>query len=463
MTAASEKVLLMAHLKQDPHRTGEVSTSERDLQQVRNIKSVVTEKMMNPFQQSNDAELVNISTGQVAQSLELIEAKEKGLKALAKAETEDSVKVEPVRLKTFVEKVKKKSTLQQTKQLYIEESSVVRNLCFAESLGHKEKVDAFSHEWAEYPSSLFTPDELHPSGFSMRKGNKSDYATMLKATIGSQWKELEQLPNVESGTGYFIDLMAFVQCYQELGSTTFEELSAKYLEKILRLRPKDCQIVHVVGDHYDVIPQKCLKIEERMRRSKTAKTTKTFIPHDNLQLPSWKGFVSNHENKEHLQQYLSTTWMTNHQGIPVGCTLILGGMTRGPAMMLTNHGTSELDCLGCDEHEEADTRIFAHIAYSAKEQGCKRVVIQATDTDILMMGIYHVSRVQGLEELWMQKQNVFIQCHVISRFLTSNYTNTTSSSLLSAYAITGCDTVSYIFHCGKKTCIESGIGLWKDP
>ena len=235
MTAASEKVLLMAHLKQDPHQTGEVSTSERDLQQVRNIKSVVTEKMMNPFQQSNDAELVNISTGQVAQSLELIEAKEKGLKALAKAETEDSVKVEPVRLKTFVEKVKKKSTLQQTKQLYIEESSVVRNLCFAESLGHKEKVDAFSHEWAEYPSSLFTPDELHPSGFSMRKGNKSDYATMLKATIGSQWKELEQLPNVESGTGYFIDLMAFVQRYQELGSTTFEELSAKYLEKILRL------------------------------------------------------------------------------------------------------------------------------------------------------------------------------------------------------------------------------------
>ena len=62
----------------------------------------------------------------------------------------------------------------------MEESSVSRSLCFAESLNNKDPVAAFSHEWAEYPNSFFQPDNSHPTGYSMRKDNKPDYLTSLQ-------------------------------------------------------------------------------------------------------------------------------------------------------------------------------------------------------------------------------------------------------------------------------------------
>ncbi|KAG1678545.1 hypothetical protein GQR58_013393 [Nymphon striatum] len=65
-------------------------------------------------------------------------------------------------------------------------------------------------------------------------------------------------------------------------------------------------------------------------------------------------------------------------------------MTRGPAKLLSSVGVSDNELLSCDDHEEADTRLFAHVAYSAKEQGCRRAVISATDTDIVMLGQFHI-------------------------------------------------------------------------
>ncbi|KAG1664089.1 hypothetical protein GQR58_019989 [Nymphon striatum] len=214
---------------------------------------------------------MNISTGETTQSMELIDARQRGLDALEKTEESKAKKVDPVKLKTFVEKTKKQPAQQQTKELYMEERAVICDLCFSEQVGQKEKINAFSHEWTKYPSSIFIPD---PAGFAMPKGNKSDYGTMLKTTMALQWKEPEELP----------------------------------------------------------------------------------------------------------------------ASVPPRCTLILGGMTRGPAKLLSSVGVSDNELLSCDGHEEADTRLFTHVAYSAKEQGCRRAVISATDTDIVMLGQFHTMK-----------------------------------------------------------------------
>ncbi|KAG1661374.1 Protein bric-a-brac 2 [Nymphon striatum] len=50
--------------------------------------------------------LMNISTGETTQSMELIDARQKGLDALEKTEKSKAKKVDPVKLKTFVEKKK---------------------------------------------------------------------------------------------------------------------------------------------------------------------------------------------------------------------------------------------------------------------------------------------------------------------------------------------------------------------
>ena len=138
--------------------------------------------MVNPFLTCTE-NLMNISSGVTTKSLELIDAKQKGLDALENAEQKHAKKNNPVRLKRFVEQAKKKPILQQTREPYRKERTVIRELCFAENLESKEKAKVFSHEWTKYPSSLFQPDELHPVKFSMRKGNKSDYGNMIATTM----------------------------------------------------------------------------------------------------------------------------------------------------------------------------------------------------------------------------------------------------------------------------------------
>ena len=136
--------------------------------------------------------------------------------------------------------------------------------------------------------------------------------------------------------------------------------------------------------------------------------------------------------------------------------------------MLTAEGVSEFTCLTCPQHEEADTRIFAHAAYSVSSQGCTRVVIKATDTDIAILGVYHSQRMPGLKQLWIQKsvtaENpdvptlVFLPCHQITDMLSSKYPEVDIPSVvLTAYTITGCDTVSYPFRIGKKWALKCAL------
>ena len=167
--------------------------------------------------------------------------------------------------------------------------------------------------------------------------------------------------------------------------------------------------------------------------------------------------MSNQKNKHHLQEHLSNSWSHNTECIPPGCTFIFGGMTSGPAKILSSFGILCNDHLSCDEHEESDTRIFAHLAYSVAQQGCRRAVILATDTDILMLSIYHVSRIEGFLEFWMQKFGIFIPCHWIAQFLSSQYSIYTSSSILSTYPLAGCDSVRYIYNCGKKRALKIAL------
>ena len=186
LTAISEKTLAMANMTHD-HQRSEAITLNRDVCLVHNIKAVIKE-VTNPFTISG-GKLMNISTGQTTHSLELVEAKEKGLNALERAEQTNVEKVAPVRLETFVDKVIKKRAIDQTRDLFKEERPIAHSMCFAGKLTEKEKIDNFSYEWTRYPSPIFTPNALHPSGFSMRKGNKCGYIAMLRTVMALEWRQ----------------------------------------------------------------------------------------------------------------------------------------------------------------------------------------------------------------------------------------------------------------------------------
>lgn len=214
------------------------SQGAKEAEGVRKITNVISNQM-NPFT-CEDEELINISTGQKATSADLINAREKGLEALAVART-DSEKVARIKLSTFTAKLKKSMTMEiKAKKVYEEDSAVVRNLYFVQDLEEDTEVEVFDLEWMSCPFSLFVPDPSLDQSYAMRKGNKADYPSDEPVVI-------------------VVDAMVFIQRYQNLGSSTFHELQRKYLRQLLGILSDKCDCIHFVGDLYDVSPADSLK------------------------------------------------------------------------------------------------------------------------------------------------------------------------------------------------------------
>ena len=161
---------------------------------------------------------------------------------------------------------KKAAPAAKAKKVYEAESQVLRSLYFAQSMTDAEKIEVFSHEWTNYPSSLFEPDHSLDQGFSMRKGNKADYLTAVRASIGNLWTETATLPSITESAALIVDAMAFIQRNQHMGNRTFNELQQKYLKQLMSNRPPNCNLIHFIGNRYDVPPSESLKYEERARR-----------------------------------------------------------------------------------------------------------------------------------------------------------------------------------------------------
>jgi len=245
-------------------------------------------------------------------------------------------------------------------------------------------------------------------------------------------------------TIYLIDAMAFIQRFQTLGASTFGQLQEWYMNKIMTNKPAGCQEVHFVGDRYD-FGLNSLKGDERHRRG-SGNQSPEYIPADNLAIPPWKTFLSNPSNKANLLSYLESCWSV--AALPDGFCSILGISSH--AVRVTKEGTTIMNELHCPNHEEADTRLFAHIANC--RDGSK-VVIQATDTDIILLSLYHYPRLSNIRQLWGEKTDVFLPIHDLVKSLSDTICEDTvqlTDTLLTCYVLSGCDSLSYPFGRGKK-------------
>ena len=96
-----------------------------------------------------------------------------------------------------------------------------------------------------------------------------------------------------------------------------------------------------------------------------------------------------------------------------------------------------------------------HVAFAARN-GCNRVVVCASDTDIIVLCMYHLSKIPGLQELWIWKfANEFIPVHVIAEMLDPAFVN----ALPAIHAISGCDTTSRLYKRGKKSAVLQDMSL----
>ena len=67
-------------------------------------------------------------------------------------------------------------------------------------------------------------------------------------------------------------------------------------------------------------------------------------------------------------------------------------------------------------HEEADTRLLLR-ALSAIRNGCKIIIIRASDTDIMVIALYLFEQLatEGLEELFIKSKDYFIPVHDVEK------------------------------------------------
>ena len=169
-------------------------------------------KCATPFTCMNSVDLLNISTGEKAPSVELIYSREKGVELLREAEEQNSGKVTTYNIKTFATKHNNaQPRAKQINRLYKDESAVTRSLYFVHNLDDTAKVETPSHEWPPYPPPLFEPNKEMEKVYQIRSGNKADLIVSLKKTLGKKWAEEERLPDTSTDSVYIVDAMAFIE------------------------------------------------------------------------------------------------------------------------------------------------------------------------------------------------------------------------------------------------------------
>ena len=468
LSHVSESVKAMAQLENkrtSSHHHGASCSQAREEQTlVETIRKVVTEKMVNPFTTTNHSDLLNIASGEKAPSNDLIATRELGLEAMEKAEEDNSNKLVPPKLITFSTKKSAASKAQTLVKIYQDESSVSRALCFFQSSEEHTREAAFSHEWTAYPSSLFEVDPRVEQDYAMRKGAKSDYLTALMSLVTPEVSQPSSLPASNLRSVFLVDAMAFVNRFQYLGAKTFADITQRYVMRILSLMPSNCTFVNVVGDRYDIGEDKSLKGDERQRRNQSEQS-REFHPSNAVPVPDFKMLMKNPRNKANLLEFVTESLCVDKQMIPENVTFILGGTSResGRTVVISNATVSTLDELSCSLHEEADTRIMAHLWYSVEQLGCTRAVVHATDTDILIFCMYYYCCLVSLQELWVQtKPDRFLPIHELVASLSGKYMKhheELTATLLCVYVLSGCDTVSYPFRRGKKKAAAVAIDM----
>ena len=206
----------MAHNVSDvPSQSHRESLSEaRDEQsRIATILQTIKENMINPFTCPDREELINIATGEMAETTDLIYAKEKVISVLREAEAKNAIKIIHPKLSTFRKKKTTKSKQIISMQILKGESSVVRALYFTQNISSSARKMAFTHEWAQYPSSLFEPDVRLTQGYAMRTGCMREFLNRLFADGSELLARYLILPQTQSDSPspvYPVDAMSFI-------------------------------------------------------------------------------------------------------------------------------------------------------------------------------------------------------------------------------------------------------------
>lgn len=468
--AVSSAVKAMLHLDDSEivHHEDNVATRKREVKNRQAIIETVHEEMINPFTYSESRSLVNIENG--LKATEEITCDLLGIELFGENAIRSYVQNnKPCRLnlKTFtdMEKLPKankkyiKSKNDLTSEIKVLKRALLELNRDATDTDYLEEL--MKHELRSYPPSICEMDQ-ESHGVYLRTGNKASLLDIMKkrAEMDDWPPEINQS---EFETGLVVDVMGMVRASPPLQTEESETYAKRLLENILR--KYQCKHIHLAADRYDGLygiedsngGNVNLK-ESSGCRQRRGGSTKEYEVRKGLVMKNFDDIVRNSDSKANLIEFLFDIWSSSSDMLPDNTHLYLSGGFRNRIEMKVIGSKGEYDApediqkLLTSTHEEADTRIFLHTK-AAITSGCEKVIVCASDTDIVVIAMYMFQRLSedGLHELYIKTKDYAIPIHE----LVHHFSQTEREMLPLMHALSGCDTNGYMFGKGKRMFMKA--------
>jgi len=161
--------------------------------------------------------------------------------------------------------------------------------------------------------------------------------------------------------------------------------------------------------------------------------------------------LSNPLNKANMAHFLLTDWTKQcEESLSPGNEVYLAAGFHDSLLAihfsLGHHDVAE-DLMS--DHEEADSRMFMHIAHTTQANNVKRVLLRSIDTDVAAMCPKYCLSC-GIEEFYFKtgtgNKKRFILMHLVADRLGEDIAHV----LPRLYALSGCDSTSFFSGIGKQ-------------
>ena len=256
-------------------------------------------------------------------------------------------------------------------------------------------------------------------------------------------KDLEQDKPIT--TAAVLDGAVIVQMLRPRNSVTFGDCITNELWPYIRSWMENNDRVDIVWDIYSKYSLKTGTREKRSGGTRRRVTLHTKIP------GNWAEFLRVDLNKQELFVEIAKTLslMELPEEKQLFNTLLDG--------CITSPSNVDVSAVAPCTQEEADSRIFLHVA-AAASAGHRSIIIRTTDSDVVVLGVAaYVSLKDKMGELWkafgVGKNYRYLPIHRIAEGLGQK-----AAALPAFHAITGCDTTSSFFGKGKTTAWS----VWQD-
>ena len=230
---------------------------------------------------------------------------------------------------------------------------------------------------AEKPPLFFNDD-----GTPNLNSNKSAFKKAILKKYGENNFFFSEILSSEE-TAIIVDGMPGLFTAPALGMKTFGQYASFFLSKKLVPHFRESNEVHIIFD-VPLIWGHNLKMSTHAKRDAPKKVLAPLdkVIEDDTKVPptsQWSSFLANRADKRKLVEFLGQKVLEAGNWLQDGHTLIAGGCFHdNETYIVTKAKTQKVVELKCN-HEEADTRMFAHAAWSSK----KCVQLVASDTDVL--------------------------------------------------------------------------------